>query len=313
MLEIILSLIGGLVIMLVGAEGLVRGASALALKVGISPLVVGLTVVAFGTSSPELVVSVGSALDGNSDIAIGNVIGSNIGNIALILGITALINPIKVNVQVIKREIPIMIAVTLIFLLMFLDLSLSRSEGALLFAGIIFYTSISYYLSKRENKKVEQEFEKEIPVVKGKIFTSILFVVIGLVCLALGSKFFVDAAVEIAMLFNVSQVIIGLTIVAVGTSLPELITSVVASLKKEGDIAIGNVVGSNIFNLLSILGITAVILPIASEGIKFIDLGMFVLTAVIMLPLAWTGFVLKRWEGVLLIILYIIYVYLIIP
>lgn len=313
MLEIILSLIGGLVIMLVGAEGLVRGASALALKVGISPLVVGLTVVAFGTSSPELVVSVGSALDGNSDIAIGNVIGSNIGNIALILGITALINPIKVNVQVIKREIPIMIAVTLIFLLMFLDLSLSRLEGALLFAGIIFYTSISYYLSKRENKKVEQEFEKEIPVVKGKIFTSILFVVIGLVCLALGSKFFVDAAVEIAMLFNVSQVIIGLTIVAVGTSLPELITSVVASLKKEGDIAIGNVVGSNIFNLLSILGITAVILPIASEGIKFIDLGMFVLTAVIMLPLAWTGFVLKRWEGVLLIILYIIYVYLIIP
>lgn len=299
--------------MLVGAEGLVRGASALALKVGISPLVVGLTVVAFGTSSPELVVSIGSALEGNSDIAIGNVIGSNISNIALILGITALINPIKVNVQVIKREIPIMIAVTLIFLLMFLDLSLSRLEGALLFAGIIFYTSISYYLSKRENKKVEQEFEKEIPVVKGKIFTSILFVVIGLVCLALGSKFFVDAAVEIAMLFNVSQVIIGLTIVAVGTSLPELITSVVASLKKEGDIAIGNVVGSNIFNLLSILGITAVILPIASEGIKFIDLGMFVLTAVIMLPLAWTGFVLKRWEGVLLIILYIIYVYLIIP
>ncbi len=313
MLEIILSLIGGLVIMLVGAEGLVRGASALALKVGISPLVVGLTVVAFGTSSPELVVSVGSALEGNSDIAIGNVIGSNISNIALILGITALINPIKVNVQVIKREIPIMIAVTLIFLLMFLNLSLSRLEGALLFAGIIFYTSISYYLSKKENKKVEQEFEKEIPVVKGKISTSILFVVIGLACLAVGSKFFVDATVEIAMLFNVSQVIIGLTIVAVGTSLPELITSVVASLKKEGDIAIGNVVGSNIFNLLSILGITAVILPIASEGIKLIDLGMFVLTAVIMLPLARTGFVLNRWEGVLLIILYITYVYLIIP
>jgi cation:H+ antiporter len=313
MLEIILSLIGGLVIMLVGAEGLVRGASALALKVGISPLVVGLTVVAFGTSSPELVVSVGSALEGNSDIAIGNVIGSNISNIALILGITALINPIKVNVQVIKREIPIMIAVTLIFLLMFLNLSLSRLEGALLFAGIIFYTSISYYLSKKENKKVEQEFEKEIPGVKGKISTSILFVVIGLACLAVGSKFFVDAAVEIAMLFNVSQVIIGLTIVAVGTSLPELITSVVASLKKEGDIAIGNIVGSNIFNLLSILGITAVILPIASEGIKLIDLGMFVLTAVIMLPLARTGFVLNRWEGALLIILYITYVYLIIP
>lgn len=313
MLEIILSLIGGLVIMLVGAEGLVRGASALALKVGISPLVVGLTVVAFGTSSPELVVSVGSALEGNSDIAIGNVIGSNISNIALILGITALINPIKVNVQVIKREIPIMIAVTLIFLLMFLNLSLSRLEGALLFTGIIFYTSISYYLSKKENKKVEQEFEKEIPAIKGRTTTSILFVVIGLACLAFGSKFFVDAAVEIAMLFNVSQVIIGLTIVAVGTSLPELITSIVASLKKEGDIAIGNVVGSNIFNLLSILGITAVILPIASEGIKLIDLGMFVLTAVIMLPLARTGFVLNRWEGALLIILYIVYVYLIIP
>lgn len=313
MIEIILSLIGGLAIMLAGAEGLVRGASALALKVGISPLVVGLTVVAFGTSSPELVVSIGSALEGNSDIAIGNVIGSNISNIALILGITALINPIKINVQVIKREIPIMIAVTLIFLLMFLDLSLSRLEGALLFAGIIFYTSISYYLSKKENKEVEQEFEKEIPAVKGRTTTSILFVVIGFVCLAAGSNFFVNAAVEIAMLFNVSQVIIGLTIVAIGTSLPELITSIVASLKKEGDIAIGNVVGSNIFNLLSILGITAVILPIASEGIKLIDLGMFVLTAVIMLPLARTGFVLNRWEGALLIILYIVYVYLIIP
>lgn len=299
--------------MLIGAEGLVRGASALALKIGISPLVVGLTVVAFGTSSPELVVSIGSALEGNSDIAIGNVIGSNISNIALILGITALINPIKVNVQVIKREIPIMIAVTLVFLLMFYDLSLSRLEGALLIAGIIFYTSISYYLSKKETQKVEEEFEQEIPAAKGKTYKSILFVVIGLACLAIGSKLFVDAAVELALIFNVSQVIIGLTIVAVGTSLPELITSIVASLKKEGDIAIGNVVGSNIFNLLSILGITAVILPIASEGIKLIDLGMFLLTAVIMLPLARTGFVLKRWEGALLLAAYIIYVYLIIP
>lgn len=313
MLELILFLAGGLIVMLLGAEGLVRGASALALRIGISPLVVGLTVVAFGTSSPELVVSVGSALDGNSDIAIGNVIGSNISNIALILGITALINPVKVNVQVIKREIPIMIVVTFVFLIMFYDLSLSRIEGGILFAGIIAYTVVSIFLSKKEKKETDNEFEKELPVAKGSIVKSIIFVVVGLIFLAVGSKLFVDGAVEIARMFNLSQIVIGLTIVAVGTSLPELITSVVASLKKEGDIAIGNVVGSNIFNLLSILGITVLILPISSNGVGTLDLVMFCLTALIMLPLARTGFVLNRIEGGLLIAAYIVYIYFVLP
>lgn len=177
MFELILFLAGGLIVMLLGAEGLVRGASALALRIGISPLVVGLTVVAFGTSSPELVVSVGSALDGNSDIAIGNVIGSNISNIALILGVTALINPVKVNVQVIKREIPIMIAVTFIFLIMFYDLSLSRIEGGILFTGVLVYIIVSIFLSKKEKKETDLDFEKGLPVAKGSTIKSIIFVV----------------------------------------------------------------------------------------------------------------------------------------
>ena len=313
MIEIILYLVGGLVIMLLGAEGLVRGASALALRIGISPLVVGLTVVAFGTSSPELVVSIGSAIDGNSDIAIGNVIGSNISNIALILGITALINPIKVNVLLIKREIPIMIGVTVVFLLFFYDLSLSRLEGILLFAGIIVYTVVSYKLSKNEKRETELEFEKEIPKATGNLLKSILMVFFGLIFLALGSKLFVDGAIEVALMLNISQVIIGLTIVAVGTSLPELITSVVAAIKKEGDIAIGNVVGSNIFNLLSILGLTAIIYPITAESISILDLGMFSLTALIMLPLSRTGFILNRIEGAILIGIYVTYIYFLIP
>ena len=299
--------------MLIGAEGLVRGASALALRIGISPLVVGLTVVAFGTSSPELVVSIGAATQGNSDIAIGNVIGSNISNIALILGIAALINPIKINLQVIKREIPVMIAVTFIFLLMFYDLSLSRFEGVLLFIGIIVYIFISYYLSQKEKKEAAEEFKEEIPAAKGSVLKSAVFVIVGLAFLALGSSLFVDGAVEIALMFEVSQAVIGLTIVAIGTSLPELVTSAIASFRKEGDIAIGNVVGSNIFNLLAILGLTAIILPIVSQAISLLDLGMFCLTAVLMFPLARTGFVLNRIEGALLVLSYIIYLYFVIP
>lgn len=313
MLEIILYITGGLIIMLVGAEGLVRGASALALRIGISPLVVGLTVVAFGTSSPELVVSIGSALDGNSDIAIGNVIGSNIGNIALILGITAIINPVKVNLQVIRREIPVMLAVTFVFVIMFYNLSLSRLEGIILFAGIIIYITLSYYLSKKENKRALNEFEKEIPAAKGNTVKAIVFVGIGLVFLAFGSKLFVDGAVELALMLNVSEVIIGLTIVAIGTSLPELVTSALASFKNEGDIAIGNVVGSNIFNVLSILGLTAIIFPISTQSISTLDLVMFCLTAIILIPLARTGFILNRWEGFLLVAGYLIYIYFLLP
>ncbi|MDZ7764470.1 MAG: hypothetical protein U5K00_08595 [Melioribacteraceae bacterium] len=177
----------------------------------------------------------------------------------------------------------------------------------------IVYIIVSIFLSKKEKKETDLDFEKELPVAKGSTIKSIIFVVVGLVFLAIGSKLFVDGAVEIARMFNLSQIVIGLTIVAVGTSLPELITSVVASLKKEGDIAIGNVVGSNIFNLLSILGITALILPISSDGVGTLDLVMFCLTALIMLPLARTGFVLNRIEGALLIAAYIVYIYFVLP
>jgi len=198
-------------------------------------------------------------------------------------------------------------------LIMFYDLSLSRFEGIILFAGIIVYITLSYYLSKREDKNVSTEFEKEIPAAKGNVVKSVVFIGVGLVFLALGSKLFVDVAVEVALMLNVSQAIIGLTIVAVGTSLPELVTSAVASFKNEGDIAIGNVVGSNIFNLLAILGLTAVILPISTQSIGILDLAMFCITAIILVPLARTGFVLNRWEGIILVAAYVIYIYLLIP
>lgn len=311
---IIASLIGGLTLLFIGAEGLVRGASSIALKFGISPLVVGLTVVAFGTSSPELLVSVKSSLEGNSDIALGNVIGSNICNIALILGATALIKPMIVKAQVIKREIPIMIAVTVIVILMLLNNTVSFIEGIALTLGVIAYTTISIYLSKKENNpEVEKEFENELDKKPHNVFLSIIFVLAGLGSLILGANIFVNGAVEAAVKLGVSNAVIGLTVVAIGTSLPELITSLVAGVKGEGDIAIGNVVGSNVFNILGILGITSLIKPITSYGISFLDLAIMLVTAVIVLPLSYTGFKINRWEGALLVAVYIIYIFYLLP
>jgi len=311
---IIISLIGGLLLLFAGAEGLVRGASSIALRLGISPLVVGLTVVAFGTSAPELLVSIKSSLEGNSDIALGNVIGSNICNIALILGISALINPMIVKAQVIKREIPIMIGVTIVLILMLLNNNISRIEGIVLTAGIISYTIISIYLSKKEkNNEVELEFEDELGKNPYSLTVSIIMVIVGLVLLIWGANIFVSGAVAAAERMGVSNAVIGLTVVAFGTSLPELITSIVAGIKKEGDIAIGNIVGSNVFNILSILGITAVIKPITSYGISVIDLSIMLFTAVIILPLGYAGFKINRWEGAFLFIGYIAYFIYLLP
>jgi len=307
-LEIVILLLLGLILLFIGAEGLIRGSSALALRFGISPLVVGLTVVAFGTSSPELVVSINSSLEGNGGIALGNIIGSNICNIALILGTSALIKPLIVQAQVVKREIPIMIAVSILLFILSLNNEISRLEGLIFFAGIIVYIIISIYLSKKEkNSEVKKEFEENITKQGGKLWKSVVFVIAGLGLLAVGAKIFVDGAVAAAERMGVSQVVIGLTIVAIGTSLPELITSVVAAFKNEADIAIGNIVGSNVFNILSILGVTAIINPVSTSDAGLIDFSLMLLTAILLLPLSWSGYKLSRWEGGFFFAGYVIY------
>ncbi len=312
-LEIVLYLAGGLILLFVGAEGLIRGSSNLAIKMGITPLVVGLTVVAFGTSTPELVVSLKAALIGNSSISLGNVVGSNIANIALILGVAALIRPLDVHAKVIMREIPIMIGISVLLLLLLMDGELGFFDGLVFVFGLITYLIVNVMMARKEkNTEVDSEFTEGLKSKLG-IPISIILMIGGLGLLILGANLFVQSAVAIAKKFNVSDAIIGLTIVAIGTSLPELITSIVAAYKKEADIAIGNVVGSNVFNILGILGITALIIPVSSVGISYIDLGVMLFTAIILFPLSRTGFSISRFEGAILLIGYFGYVYYLLP
>lgn len=313
-IEIIIYIAAGLLMLFIGAEGLIRGSSSLALRLGITPLVVGLTVVAFGTSSPELVVSLKAALEGNGDISLGNVIGSNIANIALILGVAALIRPLKIQAVVIKREIPIMIFISLILVLFMINHEIDRAEGIIFFAGIVIYTIVSVYFAKREkSKEVEDEYIEGVAKKSLKIGLAIPFVIFGLALLIYGANLFLEASIEIARRFGMSQAVIGLTIVAIGTSLPELVTSAVASIKNESDIAIGNVVGSNVFNILLILGVTAMIIPVSAAEITMTDIIVMLITAVIVLPMTWTKFVLNRWEGAFLLLGHIIYIYHLLP
>lgn len=312
-IEIVLYLAGGLVMLFIGAEGLIRSSSNLAIKIGITPLVVGLTVVAFGTSAPELVVSLKAALLGNSSISLGNVIGSNIANIALILGVAALIRPLDVHANVIMREIPIMIGISVLLIILLLDGEVGFIDGVIFVTGIVIYSIVNIILARKEkSSEVNAEFKKGLES-KLSIPVSILFLVVGLGLLILGANLFVQSAVAIAKLFNVSDAIIGLTIIAIGTSLPEFITSIVASYKKEADIAIGNVVGSNIFNILSILGITAIIIPISSAGISYVDLGIMLITAIVLFPLSKSNFSISRLEGAFLLLGYAVYIYYLIP
>lgn len=311
--EIVLYLVGGLVMLFIGAEGLIRGSSNLAIKIGITPLVVGLTVVAFGTSTPELVVSLKAALLGNSSISLGNVVGSNIANIALILGVAALIRPLDVHANVIMREIPIMIVITVLFLFLLIDGELGFIDGLIFVIGLVIYLIVNVLLARKEkNPEVDSEFKEGLKSKLG-VPVSIVLMLAGLGLLILGANLFVQSAVAIAKMFNVSDAIIGLTIVAIGTSLPELITSIVASYKKEADIAIGNVVGSNIFNILGILGITALIIPISSVGLGYVDLGVMLFTAIILFPLSRTGFSISRFEGAILLVGYAGYIFYLLP
>ena len=311
MLPVILYLVGGLGFLYLGAEGLVRGSAALAFRAGLTRLVVGLTLVAFGTSSPELVVSVSSSLEGNSGIAMGNVIGSNICNIALILGLSALIRPVSVNAQVVRLQIPLMIAVSCILGLFLIDGVLSRLDGLILVVGIIAYVTFSIYMARKSiNHESGRDIDADIPILSRNPVIDIILVAGGLVLLAVGARLFVSGAVSIADSLGVSRAVIGLTIVALGTSLPELATSVVASAKNEGDIAVGNVIGSNIFNILAILGLASLVRPVGLGGIGAFDIFAMLAISLLVLPLARSGFVLNRKEGFALLLCYVGYILL---
>ena len=304
--EIVIYLLVGLVLLVLGGEGLVRGSSSIALRFGVSPLVIGLTIVAFGTSSPELLVSLQAVLNGNSDISLGNVIGSNIGNIGLILAVSALIRPLTVQMQIIKREIPFMIFVSVLITIVIIIFSVFSFMLGIVFTAIL----IAYIFITLKNSKNEKIVTTDLPSIKKEVslLVSVFFVLGGLLSLIIGSDLFVKGSVSLAKIFGVSDLVIGLTIVAIGTSLPELVTSVVAAIKNETDIAIGNVVGSNIFNILGILGITGIVGKLSLESINLVDLGALLLFVLIILPLSKTQFVLQRWEGGLLLALYVGYI-----
>lgn len=299
---------GGIVLLYFGAEALVRGSVAVATRLGLTPLVIGLTVVAFGTSMPEMVVSVGATLDDLAPIAVGNVVGSNIGNIALILGLCAVIRPLAVHAQVVRLDIPIMIGTSLLLVVMLLDDRIGRFEGALLVTGLFAYTVMSLRIARREGAAVQGEFAEGAPAAPQSIGLSVGLIAAGLALLVLGARFLVTGGTDLARSVGVSDAVIGLTIVAIGTSLPELATSLIATLKGEGDIAIGNVVGSSIFNILGILGVAALIRPLAGTEMRILDLAVMTGVAVLLLPLARSGFALSRAEGVLFLVGYGIYI-----
>ncbi len=298
-----------------GAELLVRGASRLAGSFGVSPLVVGLTVVAFGTSAPELAVSVQASFEGRSDLAFGNVVGSNIANILLILGLAAVVTPLVVSRQLVRLDVPLMIAASVLLYLMALDGSISRVEGIVLFIGVVTYTTLLIRYGRRETALARAEAGIESAPPGGPWVANAALVAVGLGLLVLGSRWLVNGAVAIATALGVSELIIGLTVVAVGTSMPEIATSVLASIRGERDIAVGNAIGSNLYNILSVLGITAIVAPngigVPQEALNF-DLPVMLATAAVCFPIFFTGFVVRRWEGVLFLGYYAAYtVYLI--
>ena len=313
----LLLFIAGLVALVAGAELLVRGASKLALSFGISPLVVGLTVVSFGTSAPEVAVSVGAVLGGTTDIAIGNVVGSNIFNVLLILGLSALITPLVVNIQLIRQEVPIMIGASLLLLALSLDGRLGSFDAALLFGLMLAYTVFLVRQSRHETQAARDEFAADVaPPAPGawdaRLPVQLALIAVGLGLLVLGSEWLVTSAVSFAKTLGVSDVVIGLTIVAAGTSMPEVATSVMAAIKGERDIAVGNVVGSNTFNILGCLGISGLVagsagLAVPAAVLNF-DIWVMLAVALACLPVFVTGREIARWEGAVFLLYYSAYV-----
>lgn len=299
----------GLLMLLGGAEILVRGATSMGLRLGVTPLIAGLTIVAFGTSAPELIVGVDAALEGLGDVAIGGAVGSNICNIALVLGIAALIRPIDIQSQLVKKDIPIMVGASILLVVLLIDRDISRVDGVILVAGILLYTVFSIRNARREPDDVILEFEQGVPTRQLPRFVELALVAGGLGLLVGGGTIVVQNAVEIAHRLHVSPAIIALTVIAVGTSLPELATAAIASFRRQGDIAIGNVVGSNIFNIFAIVGISATIVPLNMGGIDWTDMLAMVVVSLLLVPLVLSRRRLERWEGLLLVLFYFAYLY----
>ncbi|WP_295362637.1 calcium/sodium antiporter [Arenimonas sp.] len=309
----LLLFLAGLALLILGADLMVRGASRLSLSLGIAPLVVGLTVVSFGTSAPELAISVKSALDGQADLALGNVVGSNIFNVLFILGLSALVAPLVVDRQLIGQDVPILIGLSLLVGWMALDRDISRGDGLVLVLLLVAYTGLLYWSGRRAAPAAVED-----PLVVGaespwlsKLWVQLLLIVVGLALLVLGSRWLVTAAIEMATAFGVSPLVIGLTIVSAGTSLPEVATSVVAAARGEREIAVGNVIGSNIFNLAAVLGITALITPdglAVARSLLAFDLPVMIAVAVACAPVLFTGHLIARWEGALFLAYYAFYV-----
>lgn len=311
-----LLVLAGFILLYYGAEWLVKGSSELALKAGISPLVVGLTVVAFGTSAPELLVSVSANLKTppQGDFALGNVVGSNICNLALVLGVGALIRPMQIHQQVLRREMPVLLVVTAVFGAFLYGGLISQGEGFLLFLGVVTYTVVSIR-SSRKSGKVSEELDlspaelAEIKKAGGKaILINLFLILIGLVALIVGADRLVFGGSELAAIMGVPEAVIALTLVAFGTSLPEVATTIVAALKGKGDLAVGNAVGSCIFNLLAVIGITGAIAPLSAGTLEYADLWVMVGVTFLIYPLMWTRRSIGRAEGGALVSGYLAYV-----
>ncbi len=308
----IVAIVGGLVLLTVGAEVLVRGAERLAAAAGISPVVVGLTVVASGTSSPELAASVAAAWSGSGDMAFGNVIGSNVFNVLLILGVSAAITPLVVARRLVRIDVPVMVGVSALAPLLALDGRISRGEGALLLLGMVAYFGFIAWEARTDRSpvpEVEQGPEEGTGDLRGGLAGAVGLLILGLGLLVIGSRWLVEGAIVAARYFGVSELVVGLTIVAAGTSLPEAATSILAAMRGQRDIAVGNVVGSNIFNLLGVLGGASVVVPIEvpAAALSF-DVPVMVATALACLPIFFSGYRIARWEGWLFLGYYIAYV-----
>jgi len=302
----------GLVLLIGGAELLVRGAARLAAAVGMSPLVIGLTVVAYGTSAPELAVGVQSAVVGQAEMALGNVVGSNIFNLLFILGVSALVVPLAVAQQLVRWDVPLLIALSALLLLLGLDGTIGRGDGLLLVALGVAYTVWLVRQSRKETRAVAAEYEHTFgaPEATPSAVMQLVWISVGLALLVLGSRWLVAGAVTIAHALGLSELIIALTIVAAGTSLPEVATSILASVRGERDIAVGNVVGSSIFNLLSVLGLSSVVAPhgiIVPAAALHFDIPVMIAAAIACLPVFFTGHVIARWEGALFLGYYVAY------
>ena len=303
-------LVLGSVLLYAGGEGLVRGAGTMALRFGLSPFIIGMTIVAFATSAPELAVSLQAAFAGVDDVAIGNVVGSNIANIGLILGICAVLRPVKIEARILSLDLPWLLFVSLLLIAFLNDGHISRPAGLVFLFGLAVFLFWNIQVARREqeHERVRLEFEGAVPRVQESAVMDWVFIIGGLVALVAGGAAFVRGGVGLATALGVSPALIALTVIAVGTSLPELATSIVASLKGNDDIAVGNVIGSNFFNILAILGITAVLRPLDRGDITMVDLVAMLMFALMLVPLIMVRQRIGRPEGIALLVAYAAYI-----